>query len=155
MSTSPVGAAVTAAPWPAPRVSIEAECHRRGRPAVVDGCVAVLAGDDTDTRLIIALGGPHAVNVLADDRPDSRYWLRVWAARGLLWAWLPAGLPGLRMALADPAWRVREMAAKVIARHLVDELFEEVAALRVDPVPRVRAAAERALRCLIDADAEG
>ncbi len=37
------------------------------------------------------------------------------------------------------------MVAKVVARHRVDEAFDVIAALRVDAVPRVRAAAERAL----------
>ena len=134
-----------------PRLSIEAECQRRGRGAVVAGCVTLLAGGDVDSRLVFALGGPPAALVLGGDSPEQRYWLRVWGARGLLWAWLPGGLPGLRTALADPHWRVREMAAKVVARHLVEEVFEEVAALRVDDVPRVRMAAERALRRLTGA----
>ena len=118
---------------------------------MVAGCLTLLAGGDVDSRLVFALGGPPAALVYGGDNPGQRYWLRVWAARGLLWAWLPAGLPGLRTALADPHWRVREMAAKVVARHSVDELFEEVAALRADPVPRVRGAAERALRRLTEA----
>lgn len=48
-------------------------------------------------------------------------------------------------ALRDPAWRVREMAAKVVAAHRVGQALDAVAALRDDPVPRVRAAAERAV----------
>jgi hypothetical protein len=139
-------------PEPTPRQRIEAACARLGRPAVVAGCVRLLAGSAADTALIRILGGPHADLVLAG-RPDQAYWLRVWAARGLLWGWYPTGLPGLRTALGDPAWRVREMAAKVTARHLVGEVFDEVSALRTDPVPRVRQAAQRALRRLTDAGA--
>ena len=48
-------------------------------------------------------------------------------------------------AMGDGAWRVREMAAKVVARHRVGEALDAVAALRDDPVPRVRAAAARAV----------
>jgi hypothetical protein len=48
-------------------------------------------------------------------------------------------------ALADPAWRAREMAAKVVARRRLDDALEAVARLSWDPVPRVRAAASRAL----------
>jgi hypothetical protein len=48
-------------------------------------------------------------------------------------------------ALGDHAWRVREMAAKVVARHRVGRALDAIAALRMDPVPRVRAAAERAV----------
>jgi HEAT repeat protein len=48
-------------------------------------------------------------------------------------------------ALADEHWRVREMAAKVVARHRIGAALDRVAELRDDPVPRVRAAAERAI----------
>jgi hypothetical protein len=37
------------------------------------------------------------------------------------------------------------MAAKVVARHHVDEALDAMLALRDDPVPRVRAAAQRAV----------
>jgi uncharacterized protein (UPF0147 family) len=40
------------------------------------------------------------------------------------------------------------MAAKVIARHHVGNALEAVAALRDDSVPRVRAAAQRAVEIL-------
>jgi hypothetical protein len=46
----------------------------------------------------------------------------------------------------DEAWRVREMAAKVAARHLVGDCTEALVRLRDVGVPRVRAAADRALR---------
>lgn len=136
-----------------PRRSIEAECARRGRIAVVAGCVRLLAGGDADDALVLALAGPGARRVLAGDRDDQRYWLRVWGARGLLWAWQDDALPTLRTALADDAWRVRELAAKVVARHLLGDLLPEVAALRDDPVPRVRAAAARAVVLLTGAGA--
>jgi len=48
-------------------------------------------------------------------------------------------------ALGDHAWRVREMAAKVVAAHRIGQALDAVAALRDDPSPRVRAAAERAV----------
>lgn len=113
------------------------------------GCVRLIGGDDRDTPLILALGGPHAARVLdGGPRDDQRYWLRVWATRGLLWAWEASGLPGVRAALHDPAWRVREMAARVVARHRLDDLLEQVADLRDDPVPRVRTAAIRAVAAL-------
>jgi hypothetical protein len=51
-------------------------------------------------------------------------------------------------AARDPAWRVREMAAKVVARHRVGAALGAVAALRDDSVPRVRAAASRAVLLL-------
>ena len=132
-----------------PRQSVESACARDGRDTVVAGCVRLLTGDDSDVTLIISLGGPHAERVL-DGGPteDQRYWLRVWAARGLLWAWDDNATEAVRSALRDPAWRVREMCAKVIARHAVGDLLEAVADLREDPVPRVRTAAIRAVDTL-------
>jgi hypothetical protein len=130
---------------PSPRQRVAIECSRRGSPAFVAGCVALLEGRDADTALIITLGGETAVSLLAKDMPDDqRYWLRVWAGRGLLWAYDEAALPAVRAALRDPAWRVREMAAKVVARHRIGDLTVAVSVLRADPVQRVSAAATRA-----------
>ena len=131
-----------------PRLSIEAECGRRGKPALAAGCVALLSREPVDEALIFALGGRAASSVL-DGGPVSEYWLRVWAARGLLWAWDPVALPAIIAALDDEHWRVREMAAKVVARHLLGEAFETVSKMGDDPVPRVVEAAARAVRVLI------
>jgi hypothetical protein len=114
---------------------------------VVSGCVALLEGrGDVDDALVLALGGPMAELVLSG-RAGGRegYWPRVWAARGLLHAWQDRATAAIIGATADDAWRVREMAAKVIARHRVGDAFAAVAELRGDDVPRVRAAAERAV----------
>jgi hypothetical protein len=128
-----------------PRQSIELECARRGRDQFVAGCIALLTGQEVDDNLIIALGGPSAMIVLHDGpRQRNQYWRRVWAARGLLHLWDASAEAAIIAATTDQHWRVREMAAKVIASHAVDVGLEAVAALRADPVPRVRAAAERA-----------
>lgn len=128
-----------------PRESIGAECRRRGTDAVVGGCRALLHERPVDPALLHALAGPAAGKFLDDGQHEDTYWLRVWAVRGLLWAWDDAALPELRDALADPSWRVREMAAKVVARHLVGEAVDLVAALGDDPVLRVRRASARAV----------
>ena len=131
-----------------PRQSVEIECGRRGTAQVVAGCVALLRGQDVDDDFILALSGP-AGHVVLDDGPAQRnqYWRRVWGARGLLYAW-PAdaseAASAIIDALADEHWRVREMAAKVVAKRQIGAALDSVAALRDDPVPRVRAAAERA-----------
>ena len=135
--------------WGPPRASIEAECARRGRDAVVDGCRALLRGEEVDHALVVALGGPAASAYEPGMPPrDDVYWLRVWAARGLLWAYLPQALPELGQATYDEHWRVREMALKVVARHRVDELLDDALRLRDDDVPRVSAAASRAVAAL-------
>jgi hypothetical protein len=69
----------------------------------------------------------------------------VWGTRGLLWVWDDTAASELRVALSDDAWRVREMAFKVISRHLLGEFLPDVAAGRDDAVARVRAEADRAL----------
>jgi hypothetical protein len=134
-----------------PRQSIEAECARRGKGAVVAGCIDLLAGRDADPGLVMALGGPGAARVISGE--NMRYWQRVWAARGLLWAWDEIAVAAVTAALHDEHWRVREMACKVIARHRVGDALPVVAALREDPVPRVGAAASRAMVLLTAAGA--
>lgn len=136
-----------------PRQSLEAECGRRGRDAVVTGCVGLVRGQDVDPTLLLAVGGPGAEKFL-DGRPRvDAYWLRVWGARGLLWVWDDRALDAVTLALADGSWRVREMALRVVARHGLGDAFDAVGALRHDQVLRVRAAAARALAVLTTSDA--
>jgi HEAT repeat protein len=137
-----------------PQQSVEQECRRRGEAEVVAGCVALLGGGDADHAFAYALGGPAADSVLGPHpRRDQRYFLRVWAARALLYAWDDSARDAVLAALGDDAWRVREMAAKVIAKRRLGEALPAVAALRADPVPRVRAAATRATVVLTAAGA--
>jgi hypothetical protein len=130
-----------------PRQSIAAECQRRGKPALVSGCIDLLQGrHDVDDSLLLALGGPFAQAVLSGQAGGKAgYWPRVLAARGLLHAWDNRATATIIQATTDDAWRVREMAAKVIARHRIGDAFTAAAQLRNDRVPRVRAAAERAI----------
>jgi len=132
-----------------PRQSVQAECEQRGRSAVVSGCVDVLEGRRFDDALLLALAGPHASLVL-EGREGGRegYWPRVWAARGLLYAWEDVATPTVVRATKDESWRVREMAAKVIARHRLGDALGAVVELREDSVVRVRRAAERAVMVL-------
>ena len=129
-----------------PKQSIELECARRGQAQLVSGCVALLRRQHVDDDLVIALGGPGARTMLdSGPKPACLYWLRVWGARGLLHAYADQAEEAVLEALADEHWRVREMAAKVIARYRIGAALEAVAELRDDPVPRVRAAADRAV----------
>lgn len=132
-----------------PRQRIEAHAARVGAAAVVDGCRALLRDDGMDPALVRVLAGDAATWGL--ERQD--HWLRVWGVRGLLWCWDDAALPELAAALADPQWRVRELACKVVARHGLDDLHDPVAGLRDDEVPRVAAAAGRAVRLLAQGSA--
>lgn len=132
-----------------PRESVRGECQRRGEKAVVASCLDVLTGQNIDDRLLRVLGGPAAEQVL-DGRAGgiAGYWPRVWAARGLLYAWDGSATSVIIGSASDEAWRVREMAAKVISKHRIGDALNAVTALRDDPVPRVRAAAKRAIAVL-------
>ena len=138
------------------RRRVQDECGRRGQQAVVAGCIDLLDGQPVDDALILALGGRPAEYVLAGaEGGRSGYWPRVWAARGLLHAWAERATAAILRASTDESWRVREMAAKVIARHRVsaarlEDALTSVTALHDDPVPRVRSAATRAAATLID-----
>ncbi len=112
-------------------------------------CAGLLDEEAVDVELVAALGGAHAEGVLqGHEGGPTGYWPRVWAARGLLHVWDEAATPALLRATGDDSWRVREMAAKVIARHGVGAGIEAAGRLADDPVPRVRQAAARALERL-------
>lgn len=112
---------------------------------MVAGCIELLRGGDADATLIHTLGGASSDWVVTGDASGPDYWLRVWAARGLLWAWDDAALEAVGQALDDEQWRAREMALKVVARHRLHDVVAKVADLQDDSVPRVRSAAARAL----------
>jgi len=135
-----------------PRERIAAEVTRRGREAVLADCLALLHGE-TDPHLVRSLTGAGADKYFDGREHTDTYWFRVWALRGLLWAWDDRATGPVCAALADEHWRVREMAAKVAARHVLGPAFDALTVLRDDPVPRVRSAAERALVRLTDAGA--
>lgn len=134
---------------PSPRTRILAECTRRGRTDFAADCAHLIEGGEPDDAFVRVLGGRTAPWWFANREDDDlSYWPRVWAARGLLWAWDDTALPAIRTATRDPAWRVREMAAKVVARNLVGDALDDIAPLREDPVRRVRVAATRAVATL-------
>jgi hypothetical protein len=134
-----------------PRARIDAERRRRGDAAFVADCVRLLRCADVDDELVRVLGGPAAAAFIGSGPREDDYWLRVWAARGLLWGADGSAQDAVSEALHDEHWRVREMALKVIARHHWGDLLEPAAALGDDPVPRVRAASARTVRVLTSA----
>jgi HEAT repeat protein len=133
-----------------PRQSVEQECARRGERAVVSGCISLLRGRVVDGQLILALGGPPAAWVRTGGEPGPAYWLRVWAARGLPYAWHGSARGAVRAALEDEAWRVREMAVRVVAERGLRKEQAIVEAMCEDESARVRAAATKALKRLGD-----
>ena len=85
---------------------------------MVKGCVDLLRGAEVDDDFIVVLGGEHGVAIL-EGRDGGRdgYWPSVWAVRGLLHVWDDVATTETVRAMAHSSWRVREMAAKVVARH--------------------------------------
>lgn len=130
-----------------PKQSVLFECERRSPRAVVDDCVATLSGRTPDANFLRVIGGPPAETVLEGGAGGiDGYWPRVWAARGLLHVWDGAATEAIIGATTDESWRVREMAAKVIANHHVAPAIDAVVELLDDENARVRSAASRAFR---------
>ncbi len=134
-----------------PRERVLLLAGRIGEGSVATWCAELLNGavryDDASHPPITWLGGRHAAAEYADSFEARRkdYWPRVWAARGLLYAWDPDASGAIVAALRDRAWRVREMAAKVVRRRAIAQAEPILPALLDDPIERVRAAAEAAL----------
>jgi HEAT repeat protein len=82
----------------------------------------------------------------------NAYWPRVWGARGLLHLYRPQAEPAVVAGLSDEHWRVREMCAKVARAHEVGAAAAALSARCADQVPRVRAAAVRALAVVGEAE---
>jgi HEAT repeat protein len=126
-----------------------------GADAVVDWCVDLLAGGDgtdvVDAPGLDWIGGRSSAAMVAKDL-DLVYWPRVWAARVLLHAFRPQAEPAVVSGLSDDSWRVREMCAKVVRAHELGSAADELATRCADEVPRVRAAAVRALAAVGEAE---
>lgn len=133
-----------------PRERLAQASREYGQETVAVWCAELLSGqtshDATDRPSLGWLGGKGADWLLARDELGAHeYWPRVWAARGLLYAWSPRAVPAVVSALDDPAWRVREMAAKVVRLREIGAAGEVLTGLVDDEVTRVRVAALRAL----------
>jgi hypothetical protein len=141
-----------AGPWGmTPKQSVLFECERRSPGAVVHDCVALLSGQKVDPEFLRIIGGPLAETVLEGREGGLKgYWPRVWAARGLLHVWDDSATDAIIAATTHPSWRVREMAAKVIANHRVVPAIDAVVVLLDDENARVRSAASRAFRLVAE-----
>ncbi|MDQ1599777.1 MAG: hypothetical protein QOD68_1251 [Actinomycetota bacterium] len=125
-----------------------------GADAVADWCADLLRGGDwtdVDAPDLDWIGGPSSASMV-DKALALDYWPRVWAARALLHAYRPQAEPAVVRGLSDESWRVREMCAKVVRAHEVGAAADELAPLCADGVPRVRAAAVRALAAVGEAE---
>ncbi len=134
-----------------PRDRARAAAKSLGRAELTRWCADLLSGRATYGERAGPdpgwLAGRAVDGWGAPDHLDeaTAYWPRVWAARTLLHVWDDAVVTDVVAALTDPAWRVREMCAKVCARWEVAPAADAVVALLGDEVPRVRVAALRVL----------
>jgi hypothetical protein len=134
-----------------PKQSVFFDCERRGPDAVVRDCVAILTGQEIDAEFLRIIGGPSAETVLGGRAGGLEgYWPRVWAARGLLHVWNDTATDAIIGATTHESWRVREMAAKVVASHHVAPAIDAVVVLLDDENARVRTAAARAFRVVAE-----
>jgi len=123
-------------------VRIAAAVSLWGEKEVATRAIALVGGFNAGEEFLLFVGGRHAQGVI--DGAPVLYWPELWGTRALLYAWDDSALPAVKAALANQAWRVREMATRVVAARSL-ELTEPLVALLVDDVARVRAAAARAL----------
>lgn len=121
---------------------IAAAVERHGESAVVTRALSLMAGNNEGESFLILVGGDHAQGIL--DGAPPLYWPELWGTRTLLYVWDDTAAPAVIRALSNPAWRVREMAARVVAARDLSAR-SELTAMLTDETPRVRIAAVRAL----------
>lgn len=125
-----------------PAERIAAAVARFGEAEVVKRSTALLAGYNVGEEFLLYVGGVHAQGIL--DGAPPLYWPEVWGARALLTVWSDDALVAVTAGLANQAWRVREMSARVVATRSL-ELADGIRPLLTDDNPRVRAQGARAL----------
>lgn len=113
-----------------------------GERGVVDRAVALIGGLSAGDDFLLIVGGTHAQGVL--DGAPVLYWPEVWGMRSLLYVWDDSAADAVASGLQNQAWRVREMAARVVAERGLP-VREALLELLTDEVARVRGAGARAL----------
>jgi hypothetical protein len=113
-----------------------------GESVVVRRAISLLAGNNEGEDFLLFVGGEHARGIL--DGAPVLYWPELWGTRALLYVWDDTAAEAVSAALANQAWRVREMGARVAAARGLP-VSAVLAGLLTDEVARVRAAAARAL----------
>jgi HEAT repeat protein len=130
-----------------PREAVAKACREAGEQQVALWCAELIRHPDWDHEVLKWIGGASLAAYRERDLTNevNEYWLRVWGARALLYAWTPAAGPAVVSGLDDPAWRVREMCGKVARLRELGEAAEPLARLTKDEAARVRLAAVKAL----------
>lgn len=121
---------------------LEAAVALYGEDVVVTRALSLMSGNYEGEDFLLYLGGEHAQGIL--DGAPVLYWPELWGLRALLYVWDNSAIAAVAQSLQNPAWRVREMGARVIAERGLPMSAELTLAL-TDGTPRVRVAAARAL----------
>jgi len=136
-----------------PREVIHAACARYGEDVVIDWCVGFLTGEIPAEdaygahlpKLVAITGSANPGGWSTPVDPVNFYWIRVWAARAFLYIWRDDVVTALQLVADDPAWRVREHVARITAQRELGQLVDALIPLLDHELPRVRAAAVRAV----------
>lgn len=135
---------------------IEELATRLGRERFTEVCVSLMLGADREDHLgalpLLTGHSWEAGEPVRDPTVWKDHWLRTWGARGLLHVWDDAATEAVVAGLADEEWRPAEMCLKVAAAHEVAGTGDGAAALAGHELPRVRAAAMRALAVVGDTE---
>ena len=121
---------------------IAAAVDQYGEAAVVLRSISLIAGNNEGEEFLLVVGGEHAQGIL--DGAPVLYWPELWGTRALLYVWNDTAVTAVAAALENQAWRVREMATRVVAARGLD-FASALEGLLTDDVARVRAASARAL----------
>jgi HEAT repeat protein len=127
-----------------------------GRRRFVEVCCDLLAGaartSYVDELRYLTGHSWDAGDPVLDDTVWKDYWVRTWGARGLLHCWSDSASDAVVAGLGDEHYRPAEMCLKVSARYDVAGAGPGAAALSTHDLPRVRAAALRALAVVGDTE---
>lgn len=133
-----------------PAVLVGLAVERWGSRGLMDRCVRLYRdmqwGDEPE--LMAYLAGAQGLRWVELGFGVQDYFVRTWALRAMLYAWDDSAEPAVIRALQDEHWRPREMALKVVAKRQIACQAKAASMMRDDPVPRVRAAAQRAMHRL-------
>lgn len=121
---------------------LRAAVDHYGEEKVVANAIALLRGENAGKDFLLYAGGRHGLGIL--DGAPALYWPELWGARTLLHVWDDSAAPLVLKGLANQAWRVREMCARVVLERGIPAA-PELVRLTDDENARVRSAALRAL----------
>ncbi len=122
---------------------LQAAIAHYGERAVIENAVTLLRAKNAGKDFLLYAGGRHALGIL--EGAPALYWPELWGARVFLHAWDEAlAAPYVVVGLTNQAWRVREMCARVVLMRDL-QVAPKLVKMLTDDVPRVRAAALRAL----------